>query len=148
MNQQKLTLPLLSYIFFNNFFYYIVFFYFFAGCGHPCRELCYEPCGRCHYFGPLTLPCGHETRGSCATTAICRAVCERRRPDCGHPCRGACSRPCDSVRCEELVAAGTAGAPSGRDAKLCAHRKRDEDDAMVPCYRVAQGGGGNIADRR
>ncbi|EIN11698.1 P-loop containing nucleoside triphosphate hydrolase protein [Punctularia strigosozonata HHB-11173 SS5] len=80
--------------------------------GHPCRGLCADPCGDCHFpIKDVTLPCGHQkTSVPCyimqnLEEVPCEVPVERALPSCEHvavlpcyedPSNFSCPSPCNT----------------------------------------------------
>lgn len=78
------------------------------GCNHPCRRLCYQPCGDCQFPITIQLPCGHEIDTVCSKKKDyekgykCREVIASGVVlDCGHIADVECWEK-GSKRCKKM----------------------------------------------
>lgn len=114
-----------------------------CGDGHPCKKICFQPCGPCFTRVPKTLQCGHILVTECHVNLSkkkCRVRKESLLPACGHlatincgddSTEAHCSLPCD-VRLD-----------CGHTCTLRCHVKKDPDhvnyQCKKPCCRMKQG---------
>ncbi|OXU25033.1 hypothetical protein TSAR_011075 [Trichomalopsis sarcophagae] len=73
-------------------------------CGHKCKQLCCEPCGKCEIIvEKKSIKCGHTLKIKCCNEAEpskCNGKCPKTLP-CGHPCTKKCKDQC-TTKCQVM----------------------------------------------
>ncbi|XP_032455825.1 NFX1-type zinc finger-containing protein 1-like isoform X2 [Nasonia vitripennis] len=91
-------------------------------CGHKCKQLCCDPCGKCEIIvEKKSIKCGHTLKIKCCNEAEpskCNGKCPKTLP-CGHPCTKKCKDQC-TTKCQIMVKLNEPG--------LCGHAFE------VPCF--------------